>query len=552
MIQVSKVTSLSFSLVVRKDDFHFQSYLLCIILTFFQVGLSAQTGPGNITPEQCEALLSTQPDSAFLLADLGIRQSNDSIAFALIKGQALRRKGLALEAKIYFQSLLDLPKSERQQAELWNNLGKVNANLAEYDQAVDNFLNALELMEALGDEEGQAFYLNNIGIVYDLQEDYQQALRYYQSSLKLKMKLDMNSALAASYTNIGITLYHLDQIDSSLFYHRLALKEYQSQGKENSIARSHNNIGFALIHLSENEQAFAHLNDALRIREQLGDQRGVAQTINNLAILYTNQGQLVKAWDAADQSDRIARKLELPEILKSALEQKTIIRAAQKRYEEAYLITQQLDSINQLIATTEKAKKVAELEARYQNIKKEKEIEEQRFLLEKQEARLQAEVARRNFFLIVSIVLLVAGLAFGFGYYQKSRAGRLFAAQNILLQKEANQIKGNKEKLAIELEHTKLKLEERNEILRKVYEEPTQELSPHLMQLSPREMEVLSYLAMGWSDKEIAERLFVSVTTTKTHLRRIYSKLLVKGRAEAVAIAHRHGIIGVVQFEKTA
>ena len=428
----------------------------------------------------------------------------------------------------------------------------MNANLAEYDQAVDNFLSALELMEKLEDEEGQTFYLNNIGIVYDLQEDYQQALRYYQSSLKLKRKLGMNSALAASYTNIGVTLYHLDQIDSSLYYHRLALAEYQVQEKESSIARAHNNIGFALIYLSKYEEALQHLEEALRIREQLGDQRGVAQTINNLAVLYTNQGMLHKAWQAADHSEQIARKLELPEILKSALEQKTIIRATQRRYEDAFLITQQLDSVNQLIATTEKAKKVAELEARYQNIKKEKEIEQQRFLLETQEAKLQAEIARRNFFLIVSIVLLAAGMAFGFGYYQKSRAGRLFAAQNILLQKEANQIRGNREKLAVELEHTKLKLEERNDILRKVYEEPTQELSPHLMQLSPREMEVLSYLAMGWSDKEIAERLFISVTTTKTHLRRIYSKLLVKGRAEAVAIAHRHGIIGGVQFEKTA
>ena len=59
-------------------------------------------------------------------------------------------------------------------------------------------------------------------------------------------------------------------------------------------------------------------------------------------------------------------------------------------------------------------------------------------------------------------------------------------------------------------------------------------------------MEVLSYLALGWTDEQLAEKLFVSKSTIKTHLRRIYSKLLVRGRAEAVAIAHKHNIVGEV------
>jgi DNA-binding CsgD family transcriptional regulator/tetratricopeptide (TPR) repeat protein len=548
-IRVSNVKALPFFLVVQKDDFSFKTLFLLVFLMFSGAVLVAQVSPGKITKEHCEALLSTHPDSAYRLANQGIRQSEDSIDFAIIKGQALRRMGQALEAKIYFQTLLDLTKSERQQAELWNNLGKVNANLTEFDQAVNNFLNALQLMEKLDDQQGQAFYLNNVGIVYDLQEDYQQALHYYQRSLALKQALEMKASLAASYTNIGVTLFNLGKVDSSLHYHRQALTEYQSQEKENSFARAHNNIGFALIHLNQLKEAELHLDEALKIRQSLGDQRGVAQTTNNLSVLYSKQNNMRSAWQAADASEKIAIQLELPGILKSALEQKTDILAHQNKFREAYQLTQKLDSLNQSIATTEKAKKVAELEARYQNVKKEKEIEEQRFLIEAQKVSLKAEVAKRNFFLVATIILGVAGLAIGFGYYQKSRAGRLFAAQNVLLKKEADQIKNNREKLTAELEHTRLKLEERNEILQKVYEEPSQELPPHLLQLSPREMEVLSYLAMGWSDKEIADKLFVSVSTTKTHLRRIYSKLLVKGRAEAVAIAHRHGIIGILQTE---
>lgn len=53
--------------------------------------------------------------------------------------------------------------------------------------------------------------------------------------------------------------------------------------------------------------------------------------------------------------------------------------------------------------------------------------------------------------------------------------------------------------------------------------------------LSPREKEVLDLLARGYSYKEIAEALRVSLPTVSTYIRRIYEKLHVKSRAQAVA-----------------
>jgi DNA-binding NarL/FixJ family response regulator len=52
--------------------------------------------------------------------------------------------------------------------------------------------------------------------------------------------------------------------------------------------------------------------------------------------------------------------------------------------------------------------------------------------------------------------------------------------------------------------------------------------------LSGRESEVLAYLAKGYRYKEIAETLFISVETVRTHLRNIYEKLQVRSRSEAV------------------
>jgi DNA-binding NarL/FixJ family response regulator len=52
--------------------------------------------------------------------------------------------------------------------------------------------------------------------------------------------------------------------------------------------------------------------------------------------------------------------------------------------------------------------------------------------------------------------------------------------------------------------------------------------------LTKREQEILSYLAKGLRYKEIADALFISVETVRSHLRRIYEKLHVRSRTEAV------------------
>lgn len=61
--------------------------------------------------------------------------------------------------------------------------------------------------------------------------------------------------------------------------------------------------------------------------------------------------------------------------------------------------------------------------------------------------------------------------------------------------------------------------------------------------LTPRELDILDALAAGLSNKEIAERLFVSENTVKTHAARLFSKLSAKRRTQAVQLAKEAGLI---------
>jgi len=66
---------------------------------------------------------------------------------------------------------------------------------------------------------------------------------------------------------------------------------------------------------------------------------------------------------------------------------------------------------------------------------------------------------------------------------------------------------------------------------------------PLVEPLSPRELEVLGLIAQGLSNREISERLFLALNTVKGHNRRIYGKLHVQRRTEAVARARELGLV---------
>jgi NarL family two-component system response regulator LiaR len=63
------------------------------------------------------------------------------------------------------------------------------------------------------------------------------------------------------------------------------------------------------------------------------------------------------------------------------------------------------------------------------------------------------------------------------------------------------------------------------------------------LRITPRELEILNLIAQGMSNREIAERLFVSENTVKTHSSRVFDKLGAKRRTQAVQLGKEFGLL---------
>jgi len=85
-----------------------------------------------------------------------------------------------------------------------------------------------------------------------------------------------------------------------------------------------------------------------------------------------------------------------------------------------------------------------------------------------------------------------------------------------------------------------------DQVLRQFQELSRQsEAQPFMSPLTPREMEILDYIAQGFMNKQIAVKLGISEQTIKNHVTSILRKLNANARTEAVVLAIRRGLISI-------
>ena len=157
---------------------------------------------------------------------------------------------------------------------------------------------------------------------------------------------------------------------------------------------------------------------------------------------------------------------------------------------------------------SERTKQIDELNMKYQTSQKEKEI---------LQARLEIDIRKRQqvYLILFSVLVLISALAIIYSIRQKNKL-----KQNEL-QSEISSLRFEIQSLIGKYEgNFDMSLEEINKKL----------VTP----LSEREYDVFLQIFTQKTNSEIAEELFVSINTVKTHLKNLYNKLGVSNRNEAI------------------
>lgn len=454
--------------------------------------------------------------------------------------RAIDQLNNCLSFKVKWEDLKDLSLTH-------NNLGKTYAQKGLYELAIFHFFEALRLMEEDNNLIGQAFYLNNIAATYDLQHNYIKALEFYQKSLSIKGQLGDEKGMAASFTNIGISYFNLGDFKTAATYHEKAVNKYFELGDTTRWARASNNLTRTLIENKSYKKAQEYSNLTLSMIDEIYDEKLEMDILINAALLFTRTDQLDKAEMMIDEAIIKAKHSNSMSMLKTGYLTKSELLSQKDDYSAAYEFLLLSIAYNDSLINETNIYAVADIQGKYEYERQQKEIAEGKTEVLEKEKMIETQRANLTFWIGIAVITFLLVVLFALLYFTKQKNSLLLKGQLALLATKKDHLESLNEKINAELDNIKISLDEKEQLLENVFNSSKEkDLPPELINLSKREIEVLSYLALGWSDDQLAERLFVSKSTVKTHLRRIYSKLLVRGRAEAVMIAHKYSIIGEV------
>jgi len=528
---------------------------LCILFLTGEVQASSHSIDDSLQFEALDAripsLIRSNPDSVHLLireqqALLKAGRLNPA-ADADLRPRMLNNLGVYfrvsndLDSSLhYYQEAYQAQDSARnpaRKATVLNNIANVYFQRGAYPAALDYHFKALRIRQNITDSSGIAMSLANIGLVYENLQEPDTALRYYEDCIALAEALGDSVKMAwasTSFATLALTQGRLDAAETHL---RSSLILKTALNDQRGYSFSLTNLGAVYLKRYEIEEVPIHLDSAMHILDQAaamqtaqGNAYGLAATLNYLGEAFLAGEQPKQALIHLQKADSVTQ----------------VHQHLQERVKTLDLFSQCHEAMGNLKAALDYQRQHQSLSDTLYNAERDQEIgrKEAEFTYSQQlrdnELRFEAEMAvqevdRKRQSLTIAVIGLSLALALVllvwlYRLWLKARQERA-EAEGVAesLAEEKQQIEEKNEELQARIADVQAKLQDQQE-----------ELPAHLEKLTKREMEVLLSLGLGLTDKEIAERLFISVATVRTHNRKIFEKLHLKNRTEAVGLIHRY------------
>ena len=399
---------------------------------------------------------------------------------------------------------------KEQYAEQITNIGVLNEVSGNYPSAIDNYLEALSIFDSLGLELKSSSVYNNLGIIYQQIGNKDRSLNYYKKSVKICQKLKREDLCYSKFNNIASVYEEFDNnLDSALYYYLKSLELLNKDSVETLTPTVEANIANIYIQQNKLNIADSILNEAYK--KVNTNQNSLFPILEFKAILALKNNNCDASKKLAQRVVNLAQKNSFKEQELKGLKILIDCYEKEKNYEKAYNHLKTYNDLKFELAGIEQQKEIERLNTKYNVQQKDNKIK----VLE-----LQKEISakRTKIWSIIGGLVIVSLLILLYTFYiQKKHSQLKIKSMQRDISDYIKQLHNFEEEIhEQELTHKEL-------FLQKIKQ----------FDLTEREEEVLLYISQGLKNTEIAEKMFVSVNTIKTHIKNIFVKLDVRNRIEA-------------------
>ncbi|PIF01612.1 MAG: hypothetical protein CR994_00455 [Maribacter sp.] len=397
-----------------------------------------------------------------------------------------------------------------------NSIGVSYRKLNMENEAYNSYLQALQLSEAIGNDKSIAIALSGIGNILLDTHEYDQALPAFMRALGIEKKNNNLRGQEYAYANIGEVYLNNERYDSARVYFNKALKLAIENPRKEGVALIYNFLGLLSQKEGDYIKSTLYYEKAIPMLRKFKNIRYLGNTQINIGINKTHTKEYKQALASINLGLRNALKIHSRENITLGYSALVEYYTQTNNYKEALLAYKNATKFHDSIVNVASRKNMIAAQMQYESAKKDTKIKK---LAEENELSLQ-EARKRSITLWVGAIvsaLIIAFLLLFINLLHKNRA-LVLEGKNIELKKYMERI-------------NELRAQVKN---RSVEDENEWISNMGQFDLSIREIDVLRLISKGYNNDEIAEELFVSKNTVKTHIQHIYTKLDVKNRIQAM------------------
>ncbi len=406
-----------------------------------------------------------------------------------------------------------------------NSLG-VSLRRMNYERkAMDNYLEALRLSRLMKNYKSIAVALNGIGNVFVNIEQYEKALPYFKEALAVERKNNNRKGMNYDLSNIGEVYMYQKEYDSALYYYNQALNIAKDLDYKDNASIIYNCMGQLYQLKEEYEKSNSYYDWSIDKLEKFNGKRYLSNTYINMGMNYCHLNKLDLAKENIEKGMAIALDINSRENIILAYQAFSNFYDKHKNYDLALTYYKKTIAMRDSVRGEITKQNINELEAIYENEIKDSKIKEYQF---------QAKIDSKKTIILWMLIsfMTIAGIILFFLFQLKRKNDKLALEQmRNDIQEYIHKIEYF-EKESNNISNTEQALNSTNEVS---FEDEKSIFYKNIKQygLSQREMDVLLLISEGLKNDEIANKLFLSLSTIKTHTRNIFIKLDVRNRIEA-------------------
>jgi tetratricopeptide (TPR) repeat protein/DNA-binding CsgD family transcriptional regulator len=428
----------------------------------------------------------------------------------------------------HYKQSLNLRKKIRDKKGISNsftNIGAVYRKQGSILKSLECYYKALKIQEEIGDEYGKTSTLNNLAYIYADQGYFEKALKTYKECLNLKLQIDKNEGgVSTILNNIGLLYYKQKKFEKALGYYQRSLKIRDRNKDKKGIANSLTNIGLVYYSRNEFSEALKTYQRALIIDKEVKYKEGVAFLMVKIGFTMLELNKTNMALSYATESFKLSNELGYPDNIQESAKLLSDLYRGKGDYENGWKMYELYVTMKDSTINAINQNEIIQIEARHELEKTEQDVK----LKEKNIEVLEKDKKFTNYVLYSSIVFFLLLFSFIFVWFRNYKQKRE-------IEKKEMEYQLNNSLKEIDVLRANINAQIADVTPKIIFEISSKNINSFLSsKLTEREIEIVVELTKAKTNKEIAETLFISVSTVKSHLLNIYEKLDVKNRIQAI------------------